>query len=621
MGLPFASIPLNPLFESFIKCHIHAAKTRKGIYFKHLAEILHHAFIRPALVNDLNSPINLTTTLLNSQHIFYTEKDLELLFEDCKFGKYFIAIFKKADSPAELADNCLGLCSLIQTIYLHDKPGEANSTQHTNLLNEFVYHYALLFNTILKNIQKYPDAVQVSTFQSLYRSTIRQNNFPFFGEPLKGLQIMGMLETRNLDFKNIIMLNVNEDVIPRGKSNPGFIPYDVRKEFGLPTHHEGQAVSAYHFYRFLQRPENIHLIYNNEPGVINPGGKSRYLLQITRELPAWNPEIIIRDQVLRTSVAESTPDLTYRIPKTEAVMDRILNLARKGLSATALNTFRQCQMRFYFSKVLMLNEPEDPAEEIDARTFGNILHEVLEKVYANEQGQILSEELLQKIKPGIPDFIAQSFVHYFPQGDTSTGKTHLSLEVSRALLNRFLLMEKNRIHEAKELNQVFTIHGLEKEFVSDLSTETGNTVKLYGKIDRIDQSGSEIYLFDYKTGFIKDGELSLKNWDDLYSGLHFDKIFQLLFYAVLYELQDFKHTSIHTGIISFRQLSKGVQYLQLPDGICNKDAVNTHFKPYLYSLIDNLLDPAIEITQTNETELCEKCPFSAICYRDSAGIH
>jgi len=314
---------------------------------------------------------------------------------------------------------------------------------------------------------------------------------------------------------------------------------------------------------------------------------------------------------------ESRKDQSLRIEKNDAVMEKIYSMAAKGLSATALNSFRECQMQFYFKKIAGISEPEDIAEEIDARIFGNILHEVLENLYSETIGELLTDKKIQQFRTRVSGLIHQSFQEHFPQGDSGTGKTHLSLKVANALINRFLTMEAERIKTVRDQNQHFTVHGLEQDFVTSITTEKGNTAQLYGKIDRIDKAGNEIHLFDYKTGFIGDTEINLKNWDDLFSGDEYGKVFQLLFYALLYKSQPPDNETVKTGIISFRKLTQGIQYLQLPDGISNHEAVVSFFKPYLDTLIDSLLDPSEVIVQTDNTELCTRCPYASICYRES----
>lgn len=612
MGLPFAQIPLNTLTESFIQCHIQASKTGKGFYFGHLDEVFRHPYLQAILVPDLKSPGLLSQLLLRNRQVFYTQEQLRTLLSENGTDAGIADFFPDTINPPELCQLGIKLCEAL--LLKPDNPGPDSAEKR--LRNEFVYHFIDLFKTLLRNLEKYPGAIPLTAFLNLYRTSVRQNSFPFYGEPLKGLQIMGMLETRNLDFRHVILLNVNEDIIPRGKSNPGFIPYDVRKEFGLPTHHEGQAVSAYHFYRFLQRPETIHLFYNTEAGKINPGGKSRYILQILKELPDWNPGITVVEKERVSPAAAGMEIPAYQIEKTDAVLQQIRTIAERGLSATSLNSFHLCNLKFYFSKIMRLEEPDEPEEDLDARTFGNILHEVLEKSYLSLIHKEITKTDLESLQKGFDNLLREAFQKHFPQGDHENGKTHLSFEVSRSMLNRFIDTEIQRLSPADPESRLIRIEGLEQELSAAYTTRTGNVVKLYGKIDRIDRLPAARVLIDYKTGFIGTSELTLKNWEEYSLGEDYSKLFQMRFYSLLYSLLHPDTVPLKTGILSFRQLKKGLQFLQYPDDDSGNDESISGFTDCLDELIDTLLNPEIPFMQTQNQDQCKNCSFTRICYRD-----
>lgn len=614
MGLPFVQIPLNTLTESYLQCHIQASKTGRGFYFGHLEELFRHPYLQSAMGTTQNAKPLISQVLLRNNKVFYTREELIAFFTVNEINPEIADFFPDQVTPSEICRLCITLYD-----FLLPEHSEASAQPSASgLRSEFIYHFKTLFQTLARNLEKYPDVIPLHSFLNLYRTSVRQNSFPFYGEPLKGLQIMGMLETRNLDFRHIIMLNLNEDIIPRGKSNPGFIPYDVRKEFGLPTHHEGQAVSAYHFFRFLQRPETIHLFYNTESGKINPGGKSRYLLQIVKELPEWNPAITVIEKELVSPANGGDEIAPYEIAKDAVILQRIQEITTRGLSATSLNLYHTCSLRYYFSKIMRLEEPEEPEEDMDARIFGNILHEVLENSYLPLVDQELSVSVVESLKPEIPRLLRESFLKHFPQGDPELGKTHLAYAVSESMLNRFLEAEILRLQPSEADLRLIRTEGLEKELSTAYTTKSGNCVRLYGKIDRIDKLASARVLIDYKTGFIGASELSLKNWMAYTSGEDYSKVFQMRFYALLYTLTHPDSVPLKTGIISFRQLSKGLQVVQYPDELNGEDEGMPSFSDCLDELIDTLLNPEIPFTQTQDENQCKNCAFKMICYRDFA---
>ena len=180
---------------------------------------------------------------------------------------------------------------------------------------------------------------------------VQSVSIPFYGEPLKGVQVMGMLETRTLDFDKIILMSANEGLLPSARSANTFIPYDIKREFKIPTHRDKDAVFAYHFYRLLQRTKEAYIIYNTESDQLGGGDKSRFITQIIHELPKYNPKIKITEQILSVPPVKDETDYSITIEKTEDILKRIKEKAKSGFSASSLNSYRNCSLRFYFQQI------------------------------------------------------------------------------------------------------------------------------------------------------------------------------------------------------------------------------------------------------------------------------
>ena len=271
--------------------------------------------------------------------------------------------------------------------------------------------------------EEYPFIRSSATLKSLFLQVAGSGSIPFYGEPLKGLQIMGMLETRTLDFENIIMLSVNEDLIPAGKSQNSFIPFDLRKEFNLPTYKDNNAIYAYHFYRLLQRAKKVYLLYATEADGLGGGDKSRFITQIQTELTKYNPDIKIGEQIVANKLEVGKQNEVIEIEKTRFIVEKLKNIADSGFSPTALNVYRRCPLQFYFQYILKLGETEEPEETIEARTLGKVVHEVLELFYKPFVEKNITEADVKKMIPEVEKYVTASFKEHYKMEILSLGLT------------------------------------------------------------------------------------------------------------------------------------------------------------------------------------------------------
>ena len=225
---------------------------------------------------------------------------------------------------------------------------------------------------------------------------------------------MGMLETRNLDFEQLIILNVNEDIMPSGKTHNSFIPFDIRKEYGLPTYRDNQSVYAYHFYHLLQHAKTVYILYNTEPGKVGGGDKSRFIGQLIHEMPKKNPAVVIRERVLHLFPSTESQSREIIIEKTPDILQKLNTIITEtGLSASRLNIYLSCQLRFYFESVEKLRESEEVEETMEAGTFGNAIHKALYELYLPWIKRPLGKESFKDIKSKIETTAIQCFKDIF----------------------------------------------------------------------------------------------------------------------------------------------------------------------------------------------------------------
>jgi ATP-dependent helicase/DNAse subunit B len=425
---------------------------------------------------------------------------------------------------------------------------------------------------------------------------------------------MGMLETRLLDFEALVMLSVNEDFIPAGKSGQSIIPNEIRREFSLPTYEERNAVFAYHFYRLLQQTKKAYLIYNTEADDLGGGDVSRFVTQLKNELPKYNPEIKITEQIL------TLPQIKINIkpivvPKNESILNRLNELALSGLSASSLNVYRSCSLRFYFQYVKRIQEAEELEETIEAATLGSVIHDVLRNLYFPYVGKVISKEMLLDMKSKSALAIQDSFSKHFVGGDINFGKNLLIKHVAESYINKFLQKEINDLSDLNKFNRQLTIVSLEEEFTKEFTIDSlpvPKEIRLKGYVDRIDRVGERVRIIDYKTGNVAASDLVFKEWEDFATNPKLDKCFQLLFYSYLCTDKIDRKEDIQSGIISFRNMGGGFMPVHAP--VNNEDS-DSQFEALLNTILNEIYDTETPFTQTDELANCAYCPYVSICGR------
>lgn len=508
-----------------------------------------------------------------------------------------------------LVVNCVSL--VLNSDYI------ASGKYDTGIDAEFLHHYKELTDKLSLFMTHVTDA-EVRSFRSLHKMLVKALSVPFTGEPLAGLQIMGLLETRNLDFKNVIMLSVNEGIIPGNKSQNSFIPPDIRKHYGLQVHYDNESVFAYHFFRLLQRAENIYLVYNTEPDVTGSGERSRFITQLFHELPSYNPNITIEEKLISAPLTTTQTDESISIDKTPDVMALIRERLERGVSPSSLGIYLQCPLRFYFEYLLGVDVPEEQGEHMDAAEFGTVIHDVLEQIFKPLCGQELSDEAVTISEETISALLNQAFEKNFSFIDTATGKNHLLYRMAHKYIMNFLKSEKTLIANLKSEGKSIFIEDTEMKYEKTISLKTAEgdfTINLNGRIDRTDRVNNMLRVIDYKTGSIEDKDLKFGSWEEVEDGLVPVKIVQLLVYSYLCA-DYYKNLNFVCGFISLRKPDKGLLDLTFPDGMEVYDStVYEATDKLLKNVFAGMCDSTKPITQTPTPENCIYCDFRTICNR------
>jgi CRISPR/Cas system-associated exonuclease Cas4 (RecB family) len=441
-------------------------------------------------------------------------------------------------------------------------------------------------------------------------------SIPLSGTPDSGLQVMGLLETRTLDFKNIIMLSVNESILPKGRSQNSLIMHSLKQHFNLPTYHYRDAVIAYHFFRLLQHAENVHLIYNNDSSD-TLSEKSRFIHQLDFEIKKRDLPINFTEETLAQRLQAQSASVPITITKDENILQKL-----KGywFSPTAISTYIRCPLKFYLEKIAGIKKPETVNETIESSVIGTIIHAILEHLYTDikkrpEQGL----QAIAQYRKDMEQLVHEQFVEAgFSKKDLSRGKLYLAYEVVKKNLTAYFKMAED------ELKQGYTdIIGTEIGLHANIDVN-GNSINFYGKSDRIDFRDQCVTIFDYKTGWVDAKHLVLKSLDDLgnlFTDSNYDKLFQLLMYAYMYahdhsDATVRKTTQTQCGIISFQEIMKKegtpILFAHVPETEITESTLKA-FEESLKLLLAEILDPDKAFVQTDKGDNCNYCDFRQLC--------
>jgi CRISPR/Cas system-associated exonuclease Cas4 (RecB family) len=615
MGYPLMQSPVFTLFDGIIEMHINASSGRSAdfnsFYHRNLIQVLQHSHMHfLSAYQHIGEVLN----FIRGMNLSYIGlSDLSSISISNPYMDVVRLVMQKTSTVAELIHLLQELISLMKAAINNEN---ASNNQSQSAETEILFNLAVILNR-LETISADADLIgSHRTLRNLFREAAMSMPVAFYGEPLKGIQVMGMLETRTLDFENIILLSANEDKLPSGKSYNSFIPFDIRREFGMPTHQDQQAVYAYHFYRLMQRSSNIWLIYNSEADDLGGGEKSRFISQILHELAAYS-SLNTLTQISPATESQVNHRDGIKIEKDQIVLNKLLVLAEKGLSPTTVNQYLNCSMRFYFSSVLGLGETTEVEETIDFRTLGTVVHEVLERFYENYLRSFPAKEDYHNFMKIIPEAVSKAMQKNYPGGDTKNGRNLLIVKVAETWIKRFLQQESEQEYNPSAGDHIIAVERrLEDSIIINTSWNGNLKVNLKGSADRIDRVNGLTRIIDYKTGKVENRELRIKSADELFetSAIHKEKAFQLMCYLLLVnkEEKNGSHSGLtQAGIISFRSLKQGFRSLEITDQ--DSSTALAEFEAGLIRLFEEICDPEIPFTQTDRKEDCYFCPFKGIC--------
>ena len=611
MGYPLAGTPVASLMEYILALqkNVRYVDRQPVFYFRDVLPILNHRYISSTCSEIVNA---LVKDIAENNRIYISAADL---------GKTDLlsVLFLPVTDVNTFSDYLINVLQELNKVMhaLSSGEEEEDATQRTNdLEQEFIFHYFTTVNRMKEIMQDAGIEMKIDTYFRLLKRVTDTITIPFRGEPLSGLQIMGVLETRALDFDRLIILSMNEGIFPLRKAANSFIPYNLRRGFGLPTYEHQDSVWAYHFYRLIYRASHVSLLYDTRSNGLQTGEVSRFVHQLH-----YHYEVPLQNKLVVYNVSSAkTPAL--QVKKTDEVMQR-LNAFHKGgnraISASAVNTYLDCPLKFYFSVVEGIQEEEEVSETIESNVFGSILHKVMEELYMPLCGKIVTADLLKAIKkdtPVLTGAIARAFAEIFFMSDVVrplTGQNFLIGEMIRKYVEKILerdskLTPFRYIESERKINRLFTL--------GDNRTE----IQLKGFIDRIDEVRDAVRIIDYKSGSGTSVFTSVESLFDKEDKDRAKAVMQVFMYSWMLGAAPAGKT-IQPGIYYMRTLfsdsfdasvSRRIERTKT-EPVTDFSAYSEAFEGELRRCLDEIFGRETPFTQTTTEKACAWCPFKDIC--------
>ena len=616
MGYPLAGTPVAALMEYILTLqkNIRYIDRVPVFYFRDVLPILNHQYVMAAAPEEVSQ---LVKDMTAGNRIYVHAADLNR-------HELLSILFTPVQNTEELSDYLIHVLEALNACLRNNRPNPddeemiSNSTQTTvDIEQEFIFHYFATVNRMKEVMREAKIEMRLDTYFRLLKRMTDLITIPFEGEPLSGLQVMGVLETRALDFNRLIILSMNEGIFPLKKAANSFIPYNLRRGFGLPTYEHQDSVWAYHFYRLIRRAKQVTLLYDTRTTGLQTGEVSRFVHQLR-----YHYQYPLIDELVVYDVASSAvpPISVQKTAEVEKLLSDFLFGGPRALSASAINTYLDCPLKFYFSVLEQIQEEDEITETVERDVFGSILHKVMEDLYAPFKGKLVTADLLKllrKDQPLLTGTIARAFAELFfksPVVRPLEGENFLTGEMIRKYAEKIL-----------EQDARFTpFHYIEseKKVRATITLSDRRIVQLKGFIDRVDSLDRVLRIVDYKTG---SGKLEFESVEGLFDKEAKDRpkaVMQVFLYAWMYQqLPEYTGMPIQPAIYYLRTLFQRSfdPVVEQKKGRGKADKVNSFqdfasdFEDKLRQCLDEIFDLDIPFTQTETGKACAYCSFRGLC--------
>ncbi|WP_433629212.1 PD-(D/E)XK nuclease family protein [Chryseobacterium cucumeris] len=570
MGFPLKNLSFSNAVKRLFYLQKQLEKNKLSYYYRDVFPILEEL---PKSVED-EQIINDFKAKVEERNIVYISRKL---LHELLSGLSYYGLLQKATGTNGYLDMLIEFCQQVKWLEIDD-------IQYEN-----VSHFENAFRIIKNQLTPYNIEIKMETLEILINQHINSESIDFQGEPLRGLQIMGLLETRLLNFENVILLSVNEGKLPLGNSQNTYIPFDIRRFFDLHTFLENDSIYAYHFYRLIQDAKNVHLLYNALSSGVNTGEKSRFITQIEMESSHEIEHLIIENS------SEPIATKPIEISKTQIVQERLQKWKEK-VSASHLTSYLYNPIDFYLSKILNTSETDEIEEELSIKNYGNLVHYSLQEVYEVLKGKVLKESDLKNSVKAVDEYINIAIEKLKHQPEFyEKGMNYIHKAIAKKVIENVLNHDLELIKQGNKLE----IIDIERRFENiDFPLDGNDKISFFGFIDRIDKLNGTLRIIDYKTARTKNLTVKIDqdNVDEYFHNSDRKQALQLcIYHYVVQHLPEFWGFPIETGIWSFADAKKGMVALQFDKGNID-DAMKS-----VKSLILEILNPDINFVETIKT--------------------
>lgn len=601
MGFPFRASPWYGFVRAWTEMHLHAQRSGKGYYHRHVARLLHH----PVVAMALPGAEALRELPLRMRRVVLTHSDL-VARDEVKADALCLLLFEPWHTPEVMA-RCM---SAFASGVLQRDAFAADAFQA-----EFAQVTLAMANQLGNHLGTMPHAT-VAGAVALFMGQARMAEVPFQGEPLQGIQVMGLLETRTLDFDEVIMLSVNEGTLPAERSPQTDLTTDLRKAYDIPDRYWHESTQAYHFYRLMQRARRVHLLYSTDSEGMGSGEPSRYIRQWELERSA---STVWTQRQAPSASRMVQPQVPLMARKDALVMERLLTLATKGLSPSALNSYRLCPFRYYMNYVVGAGEPDELEDHLGAADVGTVVHKALELLYLPFMARQIAARDIEALIPKVPGAVQQALTETLNERPLS----ERDMLTHHAVLR---YVERALHHDLKVATEegAFHIVGIELKLTTDVGiTVNGTTmnVRLRGTLDRIDRMpDGTLRITDHKTGSYspqKAAKLEVARADVFEDGTaDYSYPFQVLVYTYA-AMRTMPAPAIRAGINFLRSTAGHTHQVVFGDRTGGLDAAHAEqwFNDAISPVVTALLDAEVPFVQTRNTANCEYCHLREMCGR------
>ena len=610
MGYPMNVTPVSGLIEHIfdLQKRLHVSGGNTSFYFQSVMNIINHQYITLLAENEVKA---ISSKMIRYNWVYVNADELTT-------SQLLSTIFTPQTDPKTFLSYLLEIMNLLQEGW---KKREVESSKFS-LESDFLYQYYISINRIDGIIKNLPEMIDLSidTLIKLIRQLTSGITIPFVGEPLEGLQIMGVLETRGIDFDNLIITSFNEGVYPKKNASNSFIPYNLRRGFSLPTFEHHDAITSYNFYRLIHRAKRIFFLYDSRTEGMQTGEISRFIHQLI-----YHYGVNIKKKNVNFDISFGGAKV-IQITKTPAIMKKLDAFSSEdenasALSASSIKTYIDCPLQFYLSRVEKLEQTDEIKETIEDDMFGNLFHATMEYLYQPFKGKIMQNSDFDEIIANpllIEKQIKKAFcVKYF----NKPFDENVTIDGNNLLISRVIHKYVKQVLKTDKKYAPFKYIDAEKRCKMRFPISK-REVNLKGFIDRIDEKEGKIRILDYKTGT---GNLEFKSWNEVFEHNN-DKrpkyVLQTFLYGLFYKNEAQGKVMI-PGIYYMRDVFKDsfvTELIYKPDKQTKKvvddfSEFEEEFTSHLTDCLEEIFDPAVPFFQTTSTEPCKYCSYTSICNR------